>query len=1112
MAVPLDYDSSTGLVQDEAPILEYMLLPTPLLTEIGQEADVSYGWDAHAAAWGDYDADGDLDLHVSVINGANLLYRNDSDGTFTEVGATAGVNHSASARGAVFGDVDNDGDLDLYVANEGGVPAVFYQNNGDGTFSDATYSVGLEGAQGGMAPLLADYDKDGHLDLYLTVWGCDTLYHNDGDGTFSNVTTASGINNCYASIGGAWADYDGDGDQDIYIANAGSGPNVLYRNEGNGTFTDVATAAGVDNAHYGEGVAWGDYDNDGDLDLYLTNDWDQANVLYRNNGDATFTDATSQAGVGDTGAGRNPLFADVDNDGDLDLYLVNAGQANVLYRNEGDGTFADVAWMWGGDDTGSGQGAAAGDYNDDGYLDLYVANLGAPNLLYRNDSQDNRWLAVRTVGTVSNRDGIGARVTVACDGQTQMREVRAGTGWLSQDSLPVEFGLGTCTGAVTTTVDWPSGEVQTLTQVATNRTVTVTEEISLPTQADFVASPTSGAAPLTVVFTNTSTGGYTTSLWDFGDGITSTLDSPMHVYTAAGAYTVTLTVSGPGGTDTLSRTNYVTVDPIPVKADFTASPTCGIAPLMVVFTNTSTGDFHTSLWSFGDRTTSTHTSPTHTYGLAGVYSVTLTISGSGGTSTLTHTNYITVTSENDSHFVYLPLAARSWEAPVPPIVTTARVSIDSSGEQGDDSSHSPSISADGRYVAFSSTATNLVDVDTNGCGDVFVHDRQTGQTTLVSVASDGSQGNDGSGQASISADGRFVAFRSYASNLVDNDANGYPDIFVHDRQTGQTTRISVASGGIQGNNDSGYPSISADGRFVAFRSYASNLVSGDANGTWDVFVHDRQTGQIACISVASDGNQGNGYSGSPYAPAISADGRYVAFDSDASNLVSEDTNGTWDIFVRDRQIGQTTRVSIAFDGAQSNGGSLYASISADGRYIAYNSEASNLVANDTNGYWDLFVHDRQTGQTARVSVTSAGSQGDGDSFFPSISADGQRVAFDSYASDLVGDDTNGMRDVFLHNRQTGQTVRISVASNGSQGNGHSWLPSVSGDGRYVAFESEASELVGSDTNGHWDIFVRDRGANNEGRYYRNTSLLTDIRLSPISLYFYRTRDSDTVEK
>jgi len=401
---------------------------------------------------------------------------------------------------------------------------------------------------------------------------------------------------------------------------------------------------------------------------------------------------------------------------------------------------------------------------------------------------------------------------------------------------------------------------------------------------------------------------------------------------------------------------------------------------------------------------------------------------------------------------------------------TVRVSVASDGTQSNHDSYNPSISADGRFVAFESEAANLVSGDTNNFRDIFVHDRQTGQTTRVSVASDGTQSNQHSYNPSISADGRFVAFESVASNLVSGDTNNHQDIFVHDRQTGQTTRVSVASDGAQANDFSSNPSISADGRYVAFISVANNLVSGDTGVDHDVFVHDRQTGATTLVSVAMDGSEGNGYSEEV---SISADGRYVAFRSWADNLVSGDTNNHPDIFVRDRQTGQTTRVSVASDGTQANDFSFEPSISASGRYVAFASSAGNLVSGDTNSDWDVFVHDRQTGATTRVSVAKGGGQAVGRSHNPSISADGRYVAFASSASNLVSGDTNNHPDIFVHDRQTGVTTRVSVASDGTQTYVFSFDPSISADGRYVAFGSEADNLVSGDTNGRFDIFVRE---------------------------------------
>ena len=403
--------------------------------------------------------------------------------------------------------------------------------------------------------------------------------------------------------------------------------------------------------------------------------------------------------------------------------------------------------------------------------------------------------------------------------------------------------------------------------------------------------------------------------------------------------------------------------------------------------------------------------------------------------------------------------------------TTNRVSVGSTGVQGDKDSYGASISADGRFVAFSSVASNLVLGDTNGLEDVFVRDRKLHSIARVSVGTAGAQGNGFSDGASISADGRFVTFYSEATNLVAGDTNGYRDVFVRDRKLHKTARVSVGTAGAQGDGGSEIESISADGRFVAFTSDATNLVPGDTNGYGDVFVRDRKLHKTARVSVGTAGAQGNGFSDSAYA-SISADGRFVAFESVATNLVAGDTNAMEDVFVRDRNLHRTVRVSISGAGAQGNGGSYAPSVSAGGRFVAFESVATNLVAGDTNAMQDVFVRDRNLHRTVRVSISGAGAQANGGSYAPSVSADGRFVAFDSVATNLVTSDTNGSSDVFLRDREFHRTVRVSINTAGSQGNANSYDPWVSTDGRVVAFDSGATNLVTSDTNGSYDVFVR----------------------------------------
>jgi Ca2+-binding RTX toxin-like protein len=403
-------------------------------------------------------------------------------------------------------------------------------------------------------------------------------------------------------------------------------------------------------------------------------------------------------------------------------------------------------------------------------------------------------------------------------------------------------------------------------------------------------------------------------------------------------------------------------------------------------------------------------------------------------------------------------------------IRIARVSVASDGTESNGYSYESSISGDGRYITFYSDASNLVTGDTNNSYDIFVYDRQTKETTRVSVASDGTQANNHSFQTSISADGRYITFTSNANNLVTGDTNGKNDIFVYDRQTKETTRVSVASDGTESNNVSESPNISADGRYITFYSDASNLVTGDTNSYRDIFVYDRQTKETSRVSVASNGTEANNYS---YSPSISADGRYITFYSDASNLVTGDTNGKADIFVYDRQTKETTRVSVASDGTQGNKSSSFPSISADGRYTTFTSDASNLVPDDTNNIYDIFVYDRQTKETTRVSVASDGTQSNKASQFPSISGDGRYITFYSNANNLVPGDTNKYHDIFVYDRQTKETTRVSVASDGTQSNNSSYESSISGDGRYITFYSDASNLVPGDTNNTTDIFVYD---------------------------------------
>ncbi len=429
-----------------------------------------------------------------------------------------------------------------------------------------------------------------------------------------------------------------------------------------------------------------------------------------------------------------------------------------------------------------------------------------------------------------------------------------------------------------------------------------------------------------------------------------------------------------------------------------------------------------------------------------------------------------------SRFLVPAAAALGWTLALVPAMgsstslitsTTKRVSVTSSGAQADLGSYNIAISANGRYMAFMSQATNLAAHDNNAVFDVFLRDRVKHKTWLVSRSAPGVTGNGDSNNPSISANGRYIAFDSNASDLTAHDTNNNRDVFVYDRVTHKTRLVSRSSSGVQGNGDSEGPSISPDGRYVAFSSGASNLIGADTNNVYDVFVHDRVTHKTRLVSRSSSGAQGNAAS---YNPSVSANGRLIAFDSSANNLIAQDSNGFSDVFVYDRVTHKTRLVSRTRSGAQGNDGSDSPSISANGRMVAFQSLASNFGSSGAGQ--DVFVYDRQAHRMRLVSRSSAGVAGNGPSRFPSISADGRFVVYASVADNLVGHDANASVDIFAFERTASRTRLISRATSGARGDAGSDYPSPSGNGKVIAFESNATNLVAHDTNNQSDIFMR----------------------------------------
>ena len=464
------------------------------------------------------------------------LYRNNGDGTFTDVTLGSGLDHTGWGMGVCVGDYDNDGHDDLYVTYYGG--NVLYHNNGNGTFADVTGKAGVRGHGWGMGCAFDDYDNDGRLDLYVANYldvdinhlgepgsapNCtyrgiatfcgprglpgdrDILFHNNGNGTFTDVTEKAGIDpDKYYGLGVVWGDYDKDGRPDVYVAND-STPSSLYHNNGDGTFTDVGVPAGV--AYSGEGqeqagmgTDFADYDNDGWPDLVKGNFSDDTKNLYHNNGDGSFTDATYVAGLGDAGwlfTTFGAKFLDYDNDGWKDVILANGqvfpqidryqtgityAERKLLFHNRGPGQ-GGVKFDEVGLRSGPGfaikrvsRGLAVADYDNDGDVEILVTNMNdSPDLLRHARKNPRHSILVQTVGTRSNRDGIGAKVTVAAGGLTEYDEVRSGGSYLSSSDLRLHFGVGAATKIDRLEVSWPSGQKDAATNLSVERIFVVKE-------------------------------------------------------------------------------------------------------------------------------------------------------------------------------------------------------------------------------------------------------------------------------------------------------------------------------------------------------------------------------------------------------------------------------------------------------------------------------------------------------------------------------------------------------------------------------------------------------------------------------------------------------------
>jgi len=600
-----------------------------------------------SAAWGDYDNDGDQDLYlVNHFEMANKLYRNDGASSFSERhGGTLG--DAGNGDGSAWGDYDNDGDLDLYLSNRNSGSKLFRNNNAGGSFTNVTSGTPLGDTGNGTGVAWADYDNDGDIDLYLVKRdGPNRLFRNNGGGSFTEVTS-NPMGGTGRSWGVAWANYDNDGDLDVYVSSENQGSR-LFRNNGSGNFSN-ATSGPLGDTGYGTGIDWGDFDNDGDLDLFLAKN-DSTHRLFRNNGGGNFVNV-ARPPLSGRGRGRGVAWGDYDNDGDLDLFVSYAGDGVKLFRNDGNENFVEVT---SGPMLTTRGNVSLADYDNDGDLDVFAANFdGVDKLLRNNLNNGNKWLHLNLKGTTSNAAAIGARVRVVADGKSQIREVSGGSGFMAQNSLTVEFGLGRATNASLVEIRWPSGIVQTLNNVSSNQILQVTEPAPTPPTANFTASVDSGFAPLTVQFTDASTPGtfpITAWSWDFDNNgsVDATAQNPSFTYATPGTYTVKLTVTAGSQTDVEIKNNFIRVNAIaPPNAAFNANPTSGLAPLTVQFTDTSTpGTFPITAWSWDfdndDSVDATIQNPLHEYKLPGRYTVKLAVTAGSQTDVEIINNFITV--------------------------------------------------------------------------------------------------------------------------------------------------------------------------------------------------------------------------------------------------------------------------------------------------------------------------------------------------------------------------------------------------------------------------------------------------------------------------------------
>lgn len=578
-----------------------LIIPTAGLTQVsfdslGSSPVTSDGGLTRGIVFVDYDNDTYADIYAANSQGSteeNFLYRNNGDGTFTKIINHSLVDFAQNSDCTAWGDYDNDGDLDLYIATWSSQYNRLYDNNGDGSFTRITGIEMVSSLTYSDYTSWTDVNNDGFLDLFVGYGFTDLqnkLYINDGDGTFSSVGSGEIVTDAFRTHGCAWGDYNNDGYQDLFVANSSGQHNNLYKNNGDGTFEKIITGPVVTDGGFSLRSVWGDYDNDGYLDLHVSNGNNELNFLYHNNGDGTFAKVVSGPVVSEFITSQSCAFADFDNDGDLDLFVANgfgpASSTNSLFWNDGSGNFTKETSDIIATEPGWALGCSFADFDLDGDLDIVVGKgLGGVenNALYVNQGNSNNWLSVTCRGTESNFDGIGCRVravaTIASSTVSQIREISSPASF-GNSGLSAWFGLGDAVVVDSLIVTWPSGVEQARTNVSPNQRLEIIEP-----GVRMLADTTFGSETLTTQFSSVTGLTVTEWNWDFGDGDNAMAANPQHTYAAPGVYEVALDITADEGNYSAQHNLAIAVEADSIAFVDKAVQSAGVVTVDISVTN-----------------------------------------------------------------------------------------------------------------------------------------------------------------------------------------------------------------------------------------------------------------------------------------------------------------------------------------------------------------------------------------------------------------------------------------------------------------------------------------------------------------------------------------------